>query len=84
MKREYLYLSGFLKEDSEDDSLKYEFEVPPEHQAAILAIMGWRTLDDSQGNGWELSSEQVAKISTVIGRQLPTFLILYIETLISG
>ncbi len=83
MKREFLYLSGFLKDDSEDDSLKYKFEVPPEFQTAILSVMGWKGLDDSQGNGWELKPEQVAKISTVIGQPLPTSLSLYIEVLTS-
>ena len=82
MKKGFLYLSGFLK--GEEDLLKYEFESRPAFQAAVLSVRGWKTLDDSQGAGWELKPEHVVQISTVIGQSLPTSLSLYIEVLTSG
>ncbi|WP_187673778.1 pyocin S6 family toxin immunity protein [Zestomonas carbonaria] len=83
MKREFLYISGFLRDDGGDDSLKYELEVPSEFQSAVLAVMGWESLDGSQGYGWELTPDQVAQISAALGQRLPTALSLFIETLVS-
>lgn len=38
----FLWISGFLKGDDEDDSLKYERTVQPEYEAAVMAIFGWK------------------------------------------
>jgi hypothetical protein len=48
----FLWISGFLKGDDEDDSLKYDLTVKPEHETTVLGIFGWKSLDESpDGNG---------------------------------
>jgi hypothetical protein len=79
MKKEFLCLSGFLKDDRDDDSLKYEIDIPLTFQEPVLAILGCKSFNDSHGNGWELEPGQVDKISMIIGQSLPKQLSLYIE-----
>ena len=36
----YLWISGFLAGDNEDDSLKYSLTVPPEFEQAVMDVLG--------------------------------------------
>jgi hypothetical protein len=74
----FLWISGFLKGDDEDDSLKYDLTVQPEHEAAVMGILGWKSLDESPDGEWLLTSEQVQQLSAAITEQLPTGLDLFI------
>jgi hypothetical protein len=40
----FLWISGFLKGDVEDDALKYELTVKPQFETEVLAVLGWKTL----------------------------------------
>lgn len=53
----FLWISGFLRDDSEDDSLKYALIVKPQHEAAVLGILGWKNLDEGPDGEWLLSDE---------------------------
>ncbi|RON50240.1 pyocin S6 family toxin immunity protein [Pseudomonas frederiksbergensis] len=58
----FLWISGFLKDDVEDDSLKYEHTVRPEFEVAIMDILGWNSLDESTDGEWLLTGEQARQI----------------------
>lgn len=73
-----LWISGFLKGDVEDDSLKYDLIVQPEHELAVLGILGWKNLEESPNGEWLLTSEQAQAIAAAVNMQLPTELDLFI------
>ena len=68
----------FLRDDSEDDTLKYQLVVKPEHEAVVLGILGWRSLEYGPDGEWLLTSEQVEQIAMAVNEQLPTGLDLFI------
>lgn len=74
----FLWITGFLQGDDEDDSLKYDLIVKPKHKPAVLGILGWRSLDESPDGEWLLSSEQVERIAIAVDEQLPTELDMFI------
>ena len=73
-----LWISGFLDEDNEDDSLKYSLTVLPEFEQAVMDILGWQSLAAECDGELLLTTEQIRKISTAINEQLPTELDLFI------
>jgi hypothetical protein len=74
----HLWISGFLDEDNEDDSLKYSLTVLPEFEQAVMDILGWQNLAAECDGELLLTTEQIRKISTAINEQLPTELDLFI------
>ncbi|MGF6129317.1 hypothetical protein QF019_004545 [Pseudomonas frederiksbergensis] len=74
----FLWISGFLKGDGEDDSLKYEQTVRPEFEVAIMGILGWKSLNESADGEWLLTNEQARQIAAVLNEHLPTELDLFI------
>lgn len=74
----FLWISGFLTGDDEDDSLKYDFTVRPELEVAVMDVLGWKSLDESADGEWLLTGEQVQQIAKVLNEQLPTELDLFI------
>ncbi|MGW8466217.1 pyocin S6 family toxin immunity protein [Pseudomonas sp. CLCA07] len=74
----FLWIGGFLKGDDEDDSLKFELTVRPEFETAIMAVLGWKSLDESADGEWLLTREQIQQIATELDQQLPTELDLFI------
>lgn len=73
-----LWISGFLKGDDEDDSLKYDLTVKPEYEAAVMAIFGWKSLNQSPEGEWLLTNDQIKQLSIAIDEHLPIDLELYI------
>lgn len=67
----FLWISGFLKDDDEDDSLKYDLDIQPEHEAAVMGILGWKNLDESPDGEWLLTNEQAQEIAVAVNEQLP-------------
>ncbi|WP_426119345.1 pyocin S6 family toxin immunity protein [Pseudomonas sp. DSP3-2-2] len=74
----FLWTTGFLPGDDEDDSLKYDLIVKPEHELAVLGILGWKSLEESPDGEWLLTSEQVEQIAMAVNEQLPIGLDLFI------
>lgn len=62
----FLWISGFLKGDEEDDSFKFELTVKPEAEAAVLALLGWESLEESEAGEWLLNDGQVRQIASVL------------------
>lgn len=74
----FLWISGFLKGDVEDDSLKYELTVRPQFEALVIDCLGWKSLDESADGEWLLTGEQVQQIAIALNERLPTELDLFI------
>jgi hypothetical protein len=74
----HLCITGFLAGDSDDTSLKYELDVPPHLEQAVLDAMGWPSIAESPDGEWLLTGEQSQQISTAINGQLPGHLDLFI------
>ncbi|MGL6242802.1 pyocin S6 family toxin immunity protein [Pseudomonas sp.] len=72
------WISGFLKGDDEGDFLKYELTVPPEFEATIMGVLGWKNLDESVYGDCLLTAEQIQHIAKALIVQLPTDLDLFI------
>nr|WP_122667423.1 pyocin S6 family toxin immunity protein [Pseudomonas viridiflava] len=74
----FLWISGFLKNDAEDDALKFDLVVKPEYEDAVLNILGWESLEKSPDGEWLLSMEQVGEVSTAVNEPLPSNLDVFI------
>ncbi len=76
--RVYPCISGFLANSSEDESLKFELDLDESHIREILPILGLRSISEMAAGEWLLSNEQILRVSTLVGRPLPTDLQLFI------
>lgn len=74
----FLWISGFLKDSDEDDSLKYDLTIRPEFEVAVMDVLGWKSLDESADGEWLLTGEQVQQVAKALNEQLPTDLDLFI------
>ncbi len=74
----HLCISGFLPNDPEDDSLKFELDVDSSFNDRIVQVLGHKSLDAMAEGEWLLTREQVAQISELISQALPTQLKLFI------
>lgn len=43
----YLCITGFLENDSEDSSLKYELDIVSEYENAVMTVLGGKILRTS-------------------------------------
>ena len=76
--RVYPCISGFLEDSSEDESLKFELDLDESHIQEILPILALQSINEMAAGEWLLSTEQIMKLSTLVGRPLPTDLQLFI------
>jgi len=74
----HLYITGFLVDDSEDSSLKYDFDVTLKFEQAVMDVLGWKSLIEESYGELQLTSLQVQQISTVLNEPLPDDLDLFI------
>ncbi|MDI3352966.1 pyocin S6 family toxin immunity protein [Pseudomonas sp. UYIF39] len=74
----FLWISGFLKDSDEDDSLKYDLTILPEFEVAVMDVLGWKNFDESADGEWLLTGEQVQQVAKALNEQLPTDLDLFI------
>ena len=74
----FLEITGFLAEDSEDSSIKFELDVQPEFENAVMYILGWENLAAECDGELPLTEEQVRKISSAINEHLPVTLNMFI------
>lgn len=74
----FLWISSFLKGDVEDDALKYELTVKPQFEPEVLAVLGWKNLDESPDGEWLFTETQTLQIAKELNEQRPTELDLFI------
>jgi hypothetical protein len=73
-----LEITGFLIDDSEDDSLKFELDVDPEFEQGVINALGWESLEAEAYGELPLTAAQVEAIAAVIKKPLPMDLDLFI------
>lgn len=74
----FLYITGFLPDSAEDSSLKYELDVAPEFEQAVMKILGWESLAAEADGELPLTPEQVSQIGVAINETLPKNLDMFI------
>ena len=72
-----LYITGFLADDSKDSSLQYDLDIPPEWEDSVMAVLGWKSMAQCDGE-LPLTDWHIVEISKIIQRQLPLDLDLFI------
>lgn len=74
----FLEITGFLAGDNEDDSIKFELDVSPEFEQAVMDIFGWDSLAAEANGELPLTGEQVKQLEVAIQQPLPKELDLFI------
>ncbi|MCU7238893.1 MULTISPECIES: pyocin S6 family toxin immunity protein [Pseudomonas] len=67
----FINLTGFLKEDHLDNSLKYDFDIPSVHEKEVMKLLGWQSLEAESDGELPLTDEQAEKIFSLLGNQKP-------------
>ncbi|MBW0237429.1 pyocin S6 family toxin immunity protein [Pseudomonas sp. D1HM] len=74
----FLEITGFLAGNSEDSSIKFELNVSPELELAVMEFLGWQSLAAECDGERLLTNDQVREIASLINEPLPTELEMYI------
>ncbi|WP_248745779.1 pyocin S6 family toxin immunity protein [Pseudomonas sp. MWU12-2037] len=74
----YLCISGFLPDNADDDSLKFELDLDSRFNEKVMRLLGYENLNVMAEGEWLLSGEQLEQISELIGQSLPTHLKMFI------
>lgn len=74
----HLCISGFLIDDSDDDSLKFELDVPEHQEQGVMEVMGWKNFAEGAEGEFALHTKQIQQIEQVLKEPLPHHLALYI------
>ena len=74
----YLCITGFLPDDNDDDSLKFELDIDPVYHEQVMRLLGYSTLNEMAEGLSELSSSQITAIANLTGESLPADLQLLI------
>lgn len=79
----YLCISGFLPDDPEDDLIKFELDVGHSFNDQIVQALGHKSINAMAEGEWQLTSEQAARISEILGQELPIDLNLFVGVEVS-
>jgi hypothetical protein len=74
----FLEITGFLADDKEDDSIKFELNVSPEFEQAVMDVLGWDSLAAEANGELPLTDGQVQQLEVAIQQSLPKELELFI------
>ncbi|NUU34552.1 pyocin S6 family toxin immunity protein [Pseudomonas sp. C2B4] len=74
----FLEITGFLAGKNEDDSIKFELDVSPEFEQAVMGILGWDSLAAEANGELPLTDGQVQQLEIAIQQSLPKELELFI------
>lgn len=77
-----LYITGFLVDDSEDSSLQYDLDIPSNLEGEVMAVLGWKSMEQECDGELLLTEGQVREISKIIQLQLPLDLDLFIGVVV--
>ncbi|MBV4553780.1 hypothetical protein HU742_021795 [Pseudomonas sp. SWRI102] len=78
----HLCISGFLPDEDEDDSLKFDLDLDEYFNDRIMQLLGHSSLNAMAVGEWLLTKDQIREISDIIGKPLPTDLDLFIGVLV--
>ncbi|VVO31837.1 hypothetical protein PS718_05045 [Pseudomonas fluorescens] len=74
----YLCITGFLPDNFEDSSLKYELDIKSEFESKVMEILGWESLEAEADGELPLNDQQTRQIASAIKESLPDNLDLFI------
>lgn len=74
----FLEITGFLAGDNEDDLIKFELDVSPEFEQAVMDVLGWDSLAAEANGELPLTGRQIQQIEIAIQQPLPKELELFI------
>ena len=74
----YLCITGFLPDENEDTSLKYELKIPSVFEQAIASLLGHKNLNAMASGEWLLTADQVEQIAALIKEPIPRDLDVFI------
>ncbi|MHC8364598.1 pyocin S6 family toxin immunity protein [Pseudomonas sp. ZT5P21] len=74
----FLEITGFLAGDNEDDLIKFELDVSPEFEQAVMDVLGWHCLAAEADGELPLTGGQVQQIEIAIHQSFPKELELFI------
>lgn len=77
-----LYITGFLADDSKDSSLQYDLDIPSNLEGEVMAVLGWKSMEQECDGELSLTEGHVREISKIIQRQLPLDLDLFIGVVV--
>ncbi|KFE49670.1 pyocin S6 family toxin immunity protein [Pseudomonas syringae] len=73
-----LEITGFLIDDSEDDSIKFALDVKTEFEQAVMDVLHWESMEAQVVGEQPLTTTQIEEIVHVIKEPLPLDLDLFI------
>ncbi|MDH1683630.1 pyocin S6 family toxin immunity protein [Pseudomonas chengduensis] len=76
-------VTGFLPDDSDDDSIKFELIVSADQQQAVMDALGWQDLAEEADGELLLTDQQVELVSGAIGTPFPKGLDIFIGVIAS-
>lgn len=74
----YLCITGFMPDNDEDDSVKFELDIDPAYHEQVMRLLGYSTLNEMAEGLSELNSGQITAIENLTGESLPVDLQLFI------
>jgi len=74
----FLEITGFLVDNSADDSIKFELDVKPEFEQAVTDVLGRESIAAEVAGELPLTTSQIEEIADVIKEPLPLDLDLFI------
>ncbi len=76
-------VTGFLPDDSDDDSIKFELIVPKDQQQAVMDVLGWQDLAEEADGELQLTGDQAERVSGAVGTPFPKGLDIFIGVIAS-
>ena len=67
----FINLTGFLKKDELDDSLKYDIDIANTHEKEVMKLLGWHSLEAESDGELPLTDEQAESIFSLLGISKP-------------
>ncbi len=74
----YLCISGFLRDSTEDDSLKFELDLNVSFNDQIVKLLGHKSLNEMASGEWLLTTEEAQQIALLVNQSIPVDLKLFI------
>ncbi|WP_213937635.1 pyocin S6 family toxin immunity protein [Pseudomonas sp. dw_612] len=73
-----LCITGFLPDNFEDSSLKYELYVDSTFNDQIVQLLGHKSLNQMASGEWLLTTERAQQIALLINQTIPSDLDVFI------
>lgn len=76
-------VTGFMPDDNNDDSVKFELMVSVDRQQAVMDVLGWQDLAEEADGELLLTGDQAERVSGAVGTPFPKGLDIFIGVIAS-